>query len=50
MLGALYTSVRLGEDWLRAALDLIIFAFSSTLGDARLFTHAGTESGAIFHE
>jgi uncharacterized membrane protein YphA (DoxX/SURF4 family) len=25
MVGALYTSVRLGEDWLRAALYLIIF-------------------------
>jgi putative oxidoreductase len=25
MIGALYTSVRLGEDWLRAALYLIIF-------------------------
>ena len=25
MAGALYTSVRLGEDWLRAALYLIIF-------------------------
>jgi hypothetical protein len=26
MIGALYTSVRLGEDWLRAALYLIIFS------------------------
>ena len=26
MAGALYTSVRLGEDWLRAALYLIVFA------------------------
>jgi uncharacterized membrane protein YphA (DoxX/SURF4 family) len=25
MVGALYTSVRLGEDWLRAALYLIVF-------------------------
>jgi uncharacterized membrane protein YphA (DoxX/SURF4 family) len=25
MIGALYTSVRLGEDWLRAALYFIIF-------------------------
>jgi len=25
MAGALYTSVRLGEDWLRAALYLIVF-------------------------
>jgi uncharacterized membrane protein YphA (DoxX/SURF4 family) len=25
MAGALYTSVRLGEDWLRAALRLIVF-------------------------
>jgi len=25
MAGALYTSVRLGEDWLRAALYLMIF-------------------------
>jgi len=25
MAGALYTSIRLGEDWLRAALYLIVF-------------------------
>jgi uncharacterized membrane protein YphA (DoxX/SURF4 family) len=34
MAGALYTSVRLGEDWLRAALYLIIFI-------ALIFTGAG---------
>ena len=34
MVGALYTSVRLGEDWLRAALYLIIFT-------ALTFTGAG---------
>src|SRR6478736_6669109 len=34
MVGALYTSVRLGEDWLRAALYLIIFI-------ALTFTGAG---------
>jgi uncharacterized membrane protein YphA (DoxX/SURF4 family) len=34
MAGALYTSVRLGEDWLRAALYLIIFV-------ALIFTGAG---------
>jgi DoxX. len=32
MVGALYTSVRLGEDWLRAALYLIIFAGLSFTG------------------
>jgi len=34
MADALYTSVRLGEDWLRAALYLIIFI-------ALIFTSAG---------
>jgi putative oxidoreductase len=34
MAGALYTSVRLGEDWLRAALYLIVFI-------ALIFTGAG---------
>ena len=37
MVGALYTSVRLGEDWLRAALYLIIFI-------ALTFTGAGNFS------
>lgn len=32
MVGALYTSVRLGEDWLRAALYLIIFVGLSFTG------------------
>src|SRR5213083_3156139 len=32
MAGALYTSVRLGEDWLRAALYLIIFVTLSLTG------------------
>src|ERR1700726_2619740 len=32
MAGALYTSVRLGEDWLRAALYLIIFLTLSLTG------------------
>jgi uncharacterized membrane protein YphA (DoxX/SURF4 family) len=32
MAGALYTSVRLGEDWLRAALYLIIFLVLSLTG------------------
>src|SRR5262249_25610697 len=35
MVGALYTSVRLGEDWLRAALYLIIFFSLSITGPAR---------------
>jgi uncharacterized membrane protein YphA (DoxX/SURF4 family) len=35
MAGALYTSVRLGEDWLRAALYLIIFAALSLTGPGR---------------
>src|SRR5437660_1542429 len=37
MVGALYTSVRLGEDWLRAALYLIIFI-------GLIFTGAGNFS------
>ncbi|HEY2103956.1 MAG TPA: DoxX family protein [Chthoniobacterales bacterium] len=32
MTGALYTSVRLGEDWLRAALYLIIFTTLTVTG------------------
>jgi uncharacterized membrane protein YphA (DoxX/SURF4 family) len=35
MAGALYTSVGLGEDWLRAALYLIIFAVLSLTGPGR---------------
>ena len=35
MAGALYTSVRLGEDWLRAALYLIAFASLSLTGGVR---------------
>ena len=35
MAGALYTSVRLGEDWLRAALYLIAFASLSLTGAGR---------------
>jgi uncharacterized membrane protein YphA (DoxX/SURF4 family) len=35
MIGALYTSVRLGEDWLRAALYLIIFTGLTLSGPGR---------------
>jgi uncharacterized membrane protein YphA (DoxX/SURF4 family) len=35
MIGALYTSVRLGEDWLRAALYLIIFTGLTFSGPGR---------------
>jgi uncharacterized membrane protein YphA (DoxX/SURF4 family) len=35
MAGALYTSVRLGEDWLRAALYLIVFCALSLTGAGR---------------
>jgi uncharacterized membrane protein YphA (DoxX/SURF4 family) len=35
MIGALYTSVRLGEDWLRAALYLIAFVALSLTGPGR---------------
>lgn len=35
MIGALYTSVRLGEDWLRAALYLIIFIGLTVTGPGR---------------
>ena len=35
MVGALYTSVRLGEDWLRAALYLIVFFSLSITGPGR---------------
>ena len=35
MMGALYTSVRLGEDWLRAALYLIIFTGLTFSGPGR---------------
>jgi uncharacterized membrane protein YphA (DoxX/SURF4 family) len=36
MAGALYTSVRLGEDWLRAALYLIVFTGLSLTGPGKL--------------
>ena len=36
MAGALYTSVRLGEDWLRAALYLIVFIGLSLTGPGKL--------------
>jgi uncharacterized membrane protein YphA (DoxX/SURF4 family) len=36
MAGALYTSVQLGEDWLRAALYLIVFTTLSLTGAGRL--------------
>jgi uncharacterized membrane protein YphA (DoxX/SURF4 family) len=36
MAGALYTSVRLGEDWLRAALYLIVFVTLSLTGPGKL--------------
>ena len=35
MAGALYTSVRLGEDWLRAALYLIVFITLSLTGPGK---------------
>jgi len=35
MAGALYTSVRLGEDWLRAALYLIVFIALSLVGPGK---------------
>ena len=35
MAGALYTSVRLGEDWLRAALYLIVFTVLVLTGPGR---------------
>ena len=35
MIGALYTSVRLGEDWLRAALYLIIFTALAVAGSGK---------------
>ena len=35
MIGALYTSVRLEEDWLRAALYLIVFVSLSLAGSGR---------------
>jgi uncharacterized membrane protein YphA (DoxX/SURF4 family) len=35
MTGALYTSVRLGEDWLRAALYLIVFTVSVLTGPGK---------------
>ncbi len=35
MAGALYTSVRLGEDWLRAALYLIVFTGLSLTGPGK---------------
>jgi uncharacterized membrane protein YphA (DoxX/SURF4 family) len=36
MAGALYTSLRLGEDWLRAALYLIVFVGLSLTGPGEL--------------
>jgi uncharacterized membrane protein YphA (DoxX/SURF4 family) len=36
MAGALYTSVRLGEDWLRAALYLIVFITLTLTGPGEL--------------
>jgi uncharacterized membrane protein YphA (DoxX/SURF4 family) len=36
MAGALYTSVRLSEDWLRAALYLIVFIGLSLTGPGKL--------------
>jgi uncharacterized membrane protein YphA (DoxX/SURF4 family) len=36
MIGALYTSVRLNEEWLRAALYLIVFATLTLTGAGRL--------------
>ena len=36
MAGALYTSVRLGEDWLRAALYLIVFTALVLIGPGKL--------------
>ena len=36
MVGALYTSIRLGEDWLRAALYLIVFATLALTGPGKL--------------
>jgi uncharacterized membrane protein YphA (DoxX/SURF4 family) len=44
MAGALYVSVRLGEDWLRAALYLIIFISLILTGPRRIF--AGSPSMA----
>ena len=38
MVGALYTSLRLGEDWLRAALYLIIFVGLSFTGAGKFST------------
>src|SRR2546427_13281284 len=35
MAGALYTSVRLGEDWLRAALYLIVFVALPLIGPGK---------------
>ena len=35
MIGALYTSVQLAEDWLRAALYLIVFIALSLMGPGR---------------
>jgi len=35
MIGALYTSVRMGEDWLRAALYLIIFTALAFTGPGK---------------
>jgi uncharacterized membrane protein YphA (DoxX/SURF4 family) len=35
MAGALYTSVRLGEDWFRAALYLIVFIALSLTGPGK---------------
>jgi uncharacterized membrane protein YphA (DoxX/SURF4 family) len=35
MAGALYTSVRLDEDWLRAALYLIVFVALALIGPGK---------------
>jgi hypothetical protein len=37
MAGALYVSLRLGEDWLRAALYLIIFSTLALAGPGRFW-------------
>lgn len=42
--GALYTSVRLGEDWLRAALYLIIFIALTFTGCWQLFRGSSSQA------
>lgn len=39
MIGALYTNLRLGEDWLRAALYLIIFSTLTLTGAGEFSMH-----------